>query len=90
MGATYGVFGVVLGLLAWLWLGALTVVFAAEVNVVRARRLWPRSLLTPFTDAVELTAADEAAYSSYAQTERHKGFQTVDVDFEGDPERERG
>jgi len=87
--ATYGLFGIVLGLLGWLWLAALTLVLAAEVNAVRARRLWPRSLLTPFTDDVELTEADEAAYTSYAKSERHKGFQTVDVDFEGDPERER-
>ncbi len=38
-------FGLVLGLLAWLYLGAQVTVFAAEVNVVRARRLWPRSFL---------------------------------------------
>jgi uncharacterized BrkB/YihY/UPF0761 family membrane protein len=79
--ASYGVFGIVLGLFAWIYLGALTVVLAAEVNVVRARRLWPRSLMTPFTDDVELTQADERAYSSYAESEKHKGFETVDVDF---------
>ncbi len=38
-------FGLVLGLLAWLYLGAQVTVFAAEVNVVRARQLWPRSFL---------------------------------------------
>jgi inner membrane protein YhjD len=80
--ATYGLFGIVLGLMAWLWLGAITVVVAGEVNVVRARRLWPRSLLTPFTDDVRLTSADEAAYTSYAKSEQHKGFQTVDVEFD--------
>lgn len=40
----YGVFGLVLGLLSWLYLQAQVTVLAAEVNVVRARRLWPRSL----------------------------------------------
>ncbi len=80
--ATYGLFGVVLGLLVWLYLSAAAVVFGAEVNVVLARRLWPRSLLTPFTDDVQLTHGDRKAYASYAQTERHKGFQTVDVDFD--------
>ena len=83
--ATYGLFGIVLGLLAWIYLGALTFVVCAEINVVRDRRLWPRSLLTPFTDNVELTAGDRRAYTSYAETERHKGFQNVDVDFDRPP-----
>jgi membrane protein len=38
-------FAVVLGLLAWLYLGAQVTVFSAEVNVVRTRGLWPRSFL---------------------------------------------
>jgi YihY family inner membrane protein len=80
--ATYGVFGVVIGLLVWLYLSAFTVVLCAEVNAVRANRLWPRSLLTPFTDNVRLTRGDREAYESYAETERHKGFETVDVDFD--------
>ena len=40
----YGVFGVVLGLLAWLYLQAEVTLYAAEVDVVLVRRLWPRSL----------------------------------------------
>jgi membrane protein len=80
--ATYGLFGIVLGLLAWIYLGALTFVICSEINVVRAQRLWPRSLLTPFTDNVDLTPADRRAYTSYAEAERHKGFQNVDVDFD--------
>jgi YihY family inner membrane protein len=43
----YGVFAIVLGLLFWLYLGAQLTLYAAEVNVVAARRLWPRSLLQP-------------------------------------------
>lgn len=43
--AVYGTFALVIGLLAWIHLGAMFVVFGAETNVVRARRLWPRSLL---------------------------------------------
>lgn len=42
---TSGLFAFVLGLLTWLYLGGQVVVIAAEVNVVRARRLWPRNLL---------------------------------------------
>jgi membrane protein len=83
--ATYGLFGIVLGLLAWIYLGALTFVICSEINVVRAQRLWPRSLLTPFTDNVDLTPADRRAYTSYAEAERHKGFQNVDVDFDRPP-----
>ena len=87
--ATYGLFGVVLGLLVWLYLSALAVVFGAEINSVLDGRLWPRSLLTPFTDDVELTHGDRKAYASYAQTERHKGFETVDVDFDQPPPDEQ-
>lgn len=77
----YGVFGLVLGLIAWIYLLAVVIVFAAEINVVAQKRLWPRALLTPFTDRVNLTPADERAYAGYAESERHKGFQVVDVGF---------
>ena len=87
--ATYGLFGVVLGLLVWLYLSAFAVVFGAEINSVLDGRLWPRSLLTPFTDDVHLTHGDRKAYASYAQTERHKGFETVDVDFDQPPPDEQ-
>jgi membrane protein len=43
--AVYGTFALVIGLLAWIHLGAMFVVLGAETNVVRTRRLWPRSLL---------------------------------------------
>ena len=33
--ALYGMFALVLGLLAWLYLGAQLTIFAAEINVVR-------------------------------------------------------
>jgi membrane protein len=41
----YGTFGIVLGLLAWLYLQAEITLYAAEADVVLARRLWPKSLL---------------------------------------------
>jgi len=43
--AVYGTFALVIGLLAWIHLGATFVVLGAETNVVRARGLWPRSML---------------------------------------------
>jgi membrane protein len=83
----YGVFGVILGLVVWIYLQALVVVLAAEINVVRHRRLFPRSLLTPFTDDVELTRADVRAYTGYARSERYKGFQRVEATFRKDAPR---
>jgi YihY family inner membrane protein len=41
---TYGVFQVVIGLLSWLLLLAQLVIYAAELNVVLARKGWPRAL----------------------------------------------
>lgn len=40
----YGTFALVIGLLAWIHIGALFTVLGAEANVVRERKLWPRSL----------------------------------------------
>jgi YihY family inner membrane protein len=42
--ALYGFFAIVLGLLSWIYLGAQAMLVSAELNVVLARRLWPRSL----------------------------------------------
>ena len=55
--SVYGVFGVVLGLLAWLFLQAQFTLYAVEANVVSDLRLWPRSLSPP-----PLTAEDRRAY----------------------------
>ena len=52
MSQTYGMFAIVLGALGWIFLQARVVVYAAEVNVVRHDRLWPRALVTePPTDS---------------------------------------
>jgi YihY family inner membrane protein len=81
----YGVFGVVLGLMAWIYLQSLVVVLAAEINVVRQRRLYPRALLTPFTDDVDLTPQDVRVYTGYARSERYKGFERVETSFRRGP-----
>jgi YihY family inner membrane protein len=83
--ATYGLFALVLGLLAWIYVGAVTTVICAEFNAVRAGGMWPRSLLAPFTDNANLTVGDQRAYISYAETERHKTFESIDVSFGGPP-----
>jgi membrane protein len=41
---TSGLFAFVIGLITWLYLGGQVTLLAAEMNVVRARRLWPRRL----------------------------------------------
>ena len=78
----YGVFALVIGLMAWIYLESVVVVLCAELNVVLRRRLWPRSLLTPFTDNVNLTRGDKHAYGSYAKAQRFNGFERIDVNFD--------
>lgn len=55
----YGTFAVVIGLLAWIHLGAQVTLYAAELNVVWARRLWPRSMVQD-----DLTDADRRSFAS--------------------------
>ncbi|HET9841300.1 MAG TPA: YihY/virulence factor BrkB family protein [Nocardioides sp.] len=81
-----GVFAVVLGLVALLYLASVIAVLGLETNVVLGKRLYPRALLTPFTDAVELTDADRRVYREYARAQRHKGFERVHVTFSDPPQ----
>jgi membrane protein len=76
-GPLYGVFALVLGLLAWLYLGAQLTLVAAEVNVVKARRLWPRSF---FSDP--LVEADRRALTFSAEIEERVEEENVEVSFE--------
>lgn len=78
-------FGVVLGLIGIIYVASFIGVIGIEVNVVLARRLWPRSLRTLFVDRPELTDADRRAYASYAQAQRHKTSEEVQVGFK-DPD----
>jgi YihY family inner membrane protein len=75
------VFALVLGLIAFVYIASVMAVIGLELNVVLNRRLYPRALLTPFTDAVELTEADRRVYTDYAKAQRHKGFELVKVSF---------
>lgn len=81
-GPLYGVFAVVLGLLAWLYLGAQLTLLAAEVNVVKGRRLWPRSFFSePLLDA------DRRALTFSAETEERVAQEDVEVSFARPAER---
>ena len=76
------VFALVLGLMGIIYIAAFMGVLGIEVNVVLARRLWPRSLRTLFVDRGELTDADRRAYASYVRAQQHKQSETVEVFFE--------
>ena len=76
-GPLYGVFALVLGLLAWLYLGAQLTIFAAEINVVRVRRLWPRSFFSE-----PLLEADRRALTSSAEVEERIEQENVEVSFD--------
>jgi uncharacterized BrkB/YihY/UPF0761 family membrane protein len=70
----YGTFGLVLGLLAWLYLQAEVTLYAVEANVVQARRLWPRSLFPP-----PLTEQDRRAYELYAKVQQRRPEQDIEI-----------
>jgi YihY family inner membrane protein len=76
----YGFFAIVLGLLSWLYLAAEATLYAAEVNVVRARRLWPRSILQP-----PLTRSDRQALADLAKQEERRPEESIHVDFTDQP-----
>jgi YihY family inner membrane protein len=77
---TSGLFAFVLGLLAWLYLGGQVTLLAAEVNVVKAQRLWPRSFFSP-----PFLEADKRAMTSAAEVQERVDEQDVQVDFEETP-----
>ena len=74
--SVYGVFATVLGLIAWLYLAAEVTVYCAELNVVLARRLWPRSLIQP-----PLTEADRASMALQALQNQRREEQEITVTF---------
>jgi YihY family inner membrane protein len=81
--AVYGQYGFVLGLISWLALVATITVYGAEINVVRARHLWPRSIVQP-----PLTTADRKVLGDIARQEERRPEEQVGVGFE--PEAARG
>jgi YihY family inner membrane protein len=78
--AAYGVFATVLGLLAWVYLAAEVSVYAAEINVVVVRRLWPRALVQP-----PLTEADRHSMALQALQNQRREEQQIRVTFSDRP-----
>jgi membrane protein len=80
----YGFFAIVIGLLAWISLAAQLFLLAAEINVVRVRRLWPRSLIPP-----PLESEDREVLADQAEEQRARPEERVDVTFHERPARDR-
>jgi membrane protein len=72
----YSQFALVIALIVWLHLGAQVTLYAAEINVVLARRLYPRSLMGP-PDA----SADQRTLRALAKVEERHDEEQVDVRF---------
>jgi YihY family inner membrane protein len=77
----YGYFGSVLGLISFLFLAAELTIYSAEVNVVRMRGLYPRSIAPP-----PLTPADRAVLTAIAQQGERRPEQRVHVEFPPAPD----
>ncbi|HET9973523.1 MAG TPA: YihY/virulence factor BrkB family protein [Streptosporangiaceae bacterium] len=75
--SVYGIFGIVLGLLAWIYLAVQLTVYSAEINVVLSRRLWPRSIVQP-----PLTEADRASMALQALQNQRRPEQRIEVTFD--------
>ncbi|MBV9807192.1 MAG: YihY/virulence factor BrkB family protein [Solirubrobacterales bacterium] len=73
----YGIFATVIGLLVWLHLIAQMTLYAAEVNVVAVRRLWPRTLLGPPD-----VPADQKTLAALAKVEERHEEEQVEVRFD--------
>jgi uncharacterized BrkB/YihY/UPF0761 family membrane protein len=73
----YGTLALVIGLLVWIYLGGQLTLLCAEINVVRARRLWPRGLVQP-----PFTEADQRAMRAGTLVEQRRPEQQITVTFE--------
>jgi uncharacterized BrkB/YihY/UPF0761 family membrane protein len=76
----YGIFATVLVLVAWIYLGVQITVYAAEVNVVLTRRLWPRTIVQP-----PLAEADRASLALQTLQSQRREEQDVEVSFSDRP-----
>ena len=73
---TYGMFALVIGLLSWFCLGVHALLAAAELNVVLAGGLWPRTL------AGALSAADRRALEDSAHAAQRDERERIAVTFD--------
>jgi len=75
--ATYSQFALVIALLVWLHLVSQLTLYAAEINTVVSRRLWPRSLFGP-----PVEPADRRTLTALAKVEERHDDEQIDVKFD--------
>ena len=78
--SVYGFFGIVLGLLSWLYLSANSILLAAEANVVAHGHLWPRSFSV--VSEQPPTAADRRSLTEQSEVEERRQDQEISVSFD--------
>lgn len=83
--ALYGQFATVLGLISFLSLAAQLVMYSVELNVVRYKKLWPRSILQP-----PLLRADRRALDMRVTQEERRPEQRVEASWDDTPPTTRG
>lgn len=76
LSSIYGTFALVVGLLFWIYLQAEVLLYAAEVDVIRAYHLYPRSLLG------QLTSADKVVYRKQAGSKRQRAGEEIAIEFQ--------
>lgn len=74
--ATYGQFGLVIGLVGFLFLLAKITLYGAELNPVLSRRLWPRGVLSD-----DPTSADHTVLRDIAHQSRRREDERIGVGF---------
>ncbi len=72
----YSFFAIVIGLLSWLFISTQLTLLAAEINVVRKYKLWPRSITQP-----PLTEGDRRVFSRLALMEVRRPEVKVSISF---------
>ncbi|MEA2534183.1 MAG: rane protein, partial [Actinomycetota bacterium] len=75
-GPTYGSFAVVIGLLSFIYLGAQLTIYGAEINAVKKKHLWPRSLVD------EPTPGDQQVFTQRAKIEERRPDENIRVSFD--------
>ena len=80
----YGQFALVLAILFWIALQAQVFMYAAEVNTVRAFKVYPRSIT-----GNPLTEADKKALTLHARKEVYRPEPQEEVEVEFDTDRQR-
>jgi inner membrane protein YhjD len=83
----YGTFGLVIGILSFIYLAVHITLLAAEGNVVASRRLWPRSFSVVFEQPA--TGGDRAALTQRAKVETRRQDERIDVTIAAEHEEDQ-